>query len=182
MDTTILSCQFAFNPLSLLRFIVKNVLLWNPSCSWGPKFADCQRFANSWGRYFTGNWLIALKCRTIHYFVKSLRGVNSWLRVIHEHWAPTNNDDSTVYARIQTNTQAKGPNANSPFWYPYGENCDQNFMWITGDGQRQSPHTCSVRLFHKMFPVQDIEAETVTRTIMDRVIARFGVLSVIHSG
>ena len=89
MDTTILSCQFAFNPLSLLRFIVKNVLLWNPSCSWGPKLADCQRFANSWGRYFTGNWLIALKCRTIHYFVKSSRGVNSWLRLSTSIEPPT---------------------------------------------------------------------------------------------
>ena len=37
-------------------------------------FEDCQNSDGSWGRYFVGNWSVALRLKTIHYFVKYLWG------------------------------------------------------------------------------------------------------------
>lgn len=63
-------------------------------------FIDDQNFAGSCERNFFGNWFVALKGKTIHYFVKLRGDVNSWVTVtleINEHSNPTNNDDSTVH-------------------------------------------------------------------------------------
>lgn len=60
---------------------------------------DCLTFSCSWGRDFVGNCLVALQCKSIHYFVNVWRDINSRERITHEtheHWTPTNNEDSTV--------------------------------------------------------------------------------------
>ena len=80
-------------------------ILWNHSCSWGPILVDCQNFASSWECYFVGNCFIALKCRTIHYFVKRSWGrkfIGKVIHKIHDHWSPTNNVDSTVHLHVYT--------------------------------------------------------------------------------
>ena len=63
-----------------------HVLLWNHSYSSWPILVDCQHFADSWGQdffgllhYNTGQFITiqdnSLQYRTIHYFVKCLRGL-----------------------------------------------------------------------------------------------------------
>ena len=77
-----------------------------------------------------------------------------------------NYDDSTVYARIQTNTQAKGPNANSPFWYPYGENC---ILCELPETERGNRHILVMSYYFtkwtEAFALQDLEGKTVASTI-----------------
>lgn len=51
------------------------IKLWSHKYSSGKtKFVDCQHFDGLWGRIFVSNWFVALKCNTIHYFVKSSLG------------------------------------------------------------------------------------------------------------
>ena len=69
----------------------------NHSYLWGPllMFIDCQKFAGLWGHYFVGNWFVALKCKTIHYFVKRSSGCKFIGKSIQQN-PRTNNDNSTV--------------------------------------------------------------------------------------
>ena len=50
----------------------------------GPMFMDFQKFPCLWGHDFMGNCLVALQCKTIHYFVNIHGDVNSNERVTHK--------------------------------------------------------------------------------------------------
>ena len=83
-------CQFQkVESLNLLH--QRTQILWNHSYSWGPMFMDFQNFTCLWTHDFMGKCMVALQCKTIHYFVNIHGDVNSRERVtheIHKHWTP----------------------------------------------------------------------------------------------
>ena len=80
-----------------------------------PMFMDCQNFASLWGHYFMGNWFMALKCRTMHHFIKCSWRVkfrvkghpqNPWTWIPQEQWWFHSNDAALANFDISFSTVA----------------------------------------------------------------------------
>ena len=63
-------------------------------------FFDYQHFAGLLGCYFSANYFVVYKCKTINSLLYDGWDVNLLVKgthEIHEHWYPKNNKDSTVF-------------------------------------------------------------------------------------
>ena len=82
---------------------------------------DCLTFSCSWGRDFVGNCLVALQCKSIHYYFNVWRDINSRERItheIHEQWPPPH-EQCWFHSNLLYIAQALIHNFLSPFCFEF---------------------------------------------------------------